>query len=549
MNNIFKYLLVLVTIVIFIPNSILSNDRNLTGRVFDENGKPVLGVLISLLQISPERGEKLVTVTDLNGNYKFKNMSVGKYKIAATSLDGSSFEEKTIRVDGALTIKSDFILNLQASKSVNKKTVDLDWQLRSEKRDVLRKDSSAQPVQTAALEDTRMNGKSGIKGEINVIHESYLKSQTSPSDRTRVSLNGSDGVNSQWSIGASLQNTANLQPTLSAIGKYRQKVLSDLNWELGGDYQQYSGLSNSSQSINDPSDFWRGSLYTRNSWQIWEPLQLNCTLKYDHYNYVKSGDYLSPQVEIVYEPSQWAKMKGSFEIATINPESVYSDFNEIPSYIKGEEKPERAKKYEISLEGGFGGGYVMTFSAFYSDFENKQIAYMKPSGQDNGRYLYNAGDSIVKGLSFDLKKDVGSWLTGSLSYSYSKAVILDTKRLSLLFDNLDQIQSLLGEEIAHELTTKLNAEIDSTKTSVSAIYKVIIGSLGDVQAADGMVDVQRLDVKIIQKLPFLAFTGTDWEIHLNVRNLLDNYGLDYFLSTEDLSGARRKISGGVSIHF
>jgi len=549
LNNIFKNLLVFVTILTFIPNSILSNDRNLTGKVFDENGKPVLGVLISLLQISPERGEKLVTVTDLNGNYKFKSMSVGKYRIAATSLDGSSFEEKTIKVDGALTIKSDFILNLLASKSVNKKTVDLDWQLRSEKRDVLRRDSSAQPVQTATLEDNRMSGKSGIKGEINIIHESYFKSQTSQNDRTRVSLNGSDGVNSQWSIGASLQNTANLQPTLSAIGKYRQKVLSDLNWELGGDYQQYSGLSNSSQSISDPSDFWRGSLYTRNSWQIWEPLQLNCTLKYDHYNYVKSGDYISPQVEIVYEPSQWAKMKGSFEIATINPESVYSDFNEIPSYIKGEEKPERAKKYEISLEGGFGGGYVMTFSAFYSDFENKQIAYMKPSGQDNGRYLYNAGDSIVKGLSFDLKKDVGSWLTGSFSYSYSKAVILDTKRLSLLFDNFDQIQSLLGKEIAHELTTKLNAEIDSTKTSVSAIYKVIVGSLGDVQAADGMVDVQRLDVKIIQKLPFLAFTGTDWEIHLNVRNLLDNYGLDYFLSTEDLSGARRKISGGVSIHF
>jgi outer membrane receptor protein involved in Fe transport len=276
---------------------------------------------------------------------------------------------------------------------------------------------------------------------------------------------------------------------------------------------------------------------------------LNCTLKYDHYNYVKSGDYLSPQVEIVYEPSQWAKMRGSFEITTINPESVYSDFNEIPSYMKGEAKPERAKKYELNLEGGLGGGYVMTFTAFYSDFENKQLVYNKPSGQDIGRYLYNAGDSVVKGLSFDIKKDVGSWLSGSLSYSYNKAIILDTKRLSLLFDNLDQIQSLLGEEIAHELTTRLDAEIDSTKTSVSAIYKVIIGSLGDDEAASGMVDVQRLDVKIIQKLPFLAFTGTDWEIHLNVRNLLDNYGLDYFLSDEDLSGARRKISGGVSIHF
>jgi hypothetical protein len=549
MNIILKYLLISLAIIAFLSSPIISNDRNLSGKVFDENGKPILGVLISLLQVSPESGEKLVTVTDLNGNYKFKNMSVGKYKIAATSLDGSSFEEKTIRVDGALTIKSDFVLNLKASKSINKRTVDLDWQLRSEKRDILRKESVSQPYQIASLEDARINGIGGIKGEINVIHESYFKSQTSPSDRTQVNLNGYNGANSQWSLGASLQNTVNLQPTLSAIGKYRQKVLSDFNWELGGDYQQYSSLTDSSQSLNDPSDFWRGSLYTRNSWQIWEPLQLNCTLKYDHYNYVKSGDYLSPQVEIVYEPAQWAKMKGSFEITTINPESVYSDFNEIPSYIKGEVKPERSRKYEISLEGGLGGGYVMTFSAFYSDFENKQVAYMKPSGQDVGRYLYNAGDSVIKGLSFDLKKDVGSWLTGSLSYSYSKAVILDTKRLSLLFDNLDQLQSLLGEEIAHELTTKLDAEIDSTKTSVSAIYKVIIGSLGNIDADSGMVDVQRLDVKIIQKLPFLAFTGTDWEIHLNVRNLLDTYGLDYFLSTEDLSGARRKISGGVSIHF
>lgn len=549
MNNVFKYLLIFSIILLFLTNSISSNDRNLTGRVLDENGKPVLGALISLLQVSPERGEKLVTVTDVNGNYKFKNMSVGKYKIVATSLDGSSFQEKTIKVENPLINKSDFILNLQASKSINKRTVDLDWQLRSEKRDILRKESSSQPTDVALLEDPKLNDKAGIKGKIDVIHESYLKSQMAPSERTRVSLNGSDGNYSQWSLGASLQNATNLQPTLSVIGKYRQQVLSDFNWELGGDYQQYSGMSENSQPVNDPSDFWRGSLYSRNSWQIWEPLQLNCTLKYDHYNYIKSGDYLNPQVEIVYEPSQWAKMKGSFEISTINPESVYSDFNEIPAYIKGEAKPERAKKYEISLEGGLGGGYVMTFSAFYSDFENKQISYMKPSGEDVGRYLYNAGDSVVKGLSFDLKKDVGSWLTGSFSYSYSKAVILDTKRLSLLFDNIDQIQSLLGEEIAHELTTRLDAEIDATKTKVSAIYKVIIGSLGVAEASDGMVDVQRLDVKIIQKLPFLAFTGTDWEIHLNVRNLLDNYGYNYFLSDEDLSGARRKISGGVSIHF
>jgi outer membrane receptor protein involved in Fe transport len=545
-----KINLLLIAFLIFLlsPN-LISNDRYLSGRVMDDSGNPVLGALISLLQISPERGEKLVTVTDVNGNYKFKNMTIGKYKIAATSLDGTSFEEKTIKIEGGLQFRSDFILNLKASKSINKKSVDLNWELRSEKRDILRKEGSTATPQLTTLEDTRKTNIDGIRGEIKLTNKSLFSSQTNPSDSTQVNFSGSMDNNSQWSLGATLSNAANFQPTLSAIGKYRQKIASDLDLELGMDYQQYSSISTSSSSYDNSSDFWRGSLYTKNSWQIWEPLQLNCTLKFDHYNYVKSGDYLSPQVEIVYEPSKWAKMRGSFIISTINPESAYSDFNEIPTVIKGDVKPERAQKYEISFEGGLGGGYIMTFTAFYSDVENKKISYMQPSGQDMGRYLYNAGDAVVKGLTFDIKKDIGSWLSGSVSYSLNKSIVLDTKQLSLLFDNMDQIQTLLGKEIAHELSTRLDAEIETTNTSLSAIYSVIIGTLGDKDSNNGMIDISRLDVKIIQKLPFLSFTGTDWEINLNIRNLLDTNGLDYFLTNEDLSGMRRKISGGVSIHF
>lgn len=541
-------LLLIIFLIVFISTNIVSNDRFLSGKVTDESGKPVLGALISLLQLSPEKGEKLVTVTDVNGNYKFKNMTIGKYKIAATSLDGSSFNEKIINVENGIQFKSDFILNLKASKSINKKTVDLDWKLRSEKRDILRKETVTENAKTASLESPYDSNGYKLDGEFKITHDAFSSSQMNSSDRTRVILRGSPDENSQWSIDASLNNSGNLQPTLSAIGKYRQKLLSDLDLELGIDYQQYSSLTKASQ-IEESSNLWRGSLYTKNSWQVWEPFQLNCTLKFDHYNYVKSGDYLSPQVEIVYEPSKWAKMKGSFAMSTVNPESGYSDFDNMPTIMKGDLKPERAKKYEISIEGGLGGGYVMTFSAFYADVQNKKITYLQPSGTDMGRYLYNAGDAVVQGLSLDIKKDIGSWLKGSVSYSLNKSVVLDTTQLSLLFDNMDQIQYLLGEEIAHELSTRLDAEIDSTKTSLSATYKVIIGQLGDKEANNGMIDVRRLDVKIIQKLPFLSFTGTDWEINLNIRNLLDTGGLDYFLNDEDLAGMSRKISGGVSIHF
>ena len=63
------------------------------------------------------------------------------------------------------------------------------------------------------------------------------------------------------------------------------------------------------------------------------------------------------------------------------------------------------------------------------------------------------------------------------------------------------------------------------------------------------MDTKRLDIQLIQKLPFLAFTGTRWEIHLNVRNLFDSHGLNYFINSEEIFGAQRKISGGVSIYF
>ena len=140
-------------------------------------------------------------------------------------------------------------------------------------------------------------------------------------------------------------------------------------------------------------------------------------------------------------------------------------------------------------------------------------------------------------------------MRGSVSYSLSNAVVLDTENLALVFNNLNQIELLLGEEITHELTTRLEAEIASTETTVSAMYKIVIGSMGPEEIAQGFVDTKRLDIQLIQKLPFLAFTGTRWEIHLNVRNIFDSHGLNYFINSEEIFGSQRKISGGVSIYF
>ncbi len=546
-----RILAILIFALIITP-LVSATGHNLKGTVKDSEGKPLLGVLISILPVNSNTADKMVSVTDLNGNYKFENLPKGKYKIAATTLDGKFAEQQTVRITNEFVNRKDFIINLQAVKSLNLKPVDTEYVLRSKNRDILRQESTTEaPKIYNNLTPPQKSNLEGINAEFQVAQEQFSGENKSPVQKTSLGFRGSFYDDSDWQLSAELKNKDNLKPIFSAIGKYRHKISNNFDLEMGLGFKEYYSLNKTikTDAFTEEFNSWRGSLYTRNSWQIWEPLQLNCELKLDHYEYVEQMNYISPQVEIVYEPASWAKMSGTIGLDTIHPDRAYEDFDEVPTIYEGTVEPERATKYELRFEGGLGGGYLITLNAHYANVENKRVTMMPEGESTPTRYLYNAGDSIVKGMSLNLQKDIGHWLKGSLSYSYNKAVVLDTENLSLVFDSLDQMEVLLGKEITHELSTKLAAEIDATKTKVEATYKVVIGTLGEEDYNMGFVDTKRLDVKLIQKLPFLAFTGTEWEIHLNVRNLFDSHGFNYFLNSEEMFGAPRKISGGVSIYF
>ncbi|MBN2136117.1 MAG: TonB-dependent receptor [Acidobacteria bacterium] len=548
-----KTLPALLIILLLINLSVFADYYRLTGKVHDTKGKPLLGVLISLLPVTTQQTEKMVAVTDINGEYNFENLPKGKYKVAATTLDGNSSQEYQVSLGEGIIYKRDFTLNLAAVRSMKTKPVDTEWVLRSSKRDILRNDANASiPKVQKTNVNTHPDNLLGdnLQAAIKLERESS-DLQKAPVNKTQVEFSGVFRDHSAFEVSALVSENPDFQPTFSAIGKYRNKILNNFGFEVGVDFKEYSNIEFYNNLTDDSNKAWRSSLYTKNSWQVWEPLQLNCSLKLDHYENVSSGSYLSPEVEIVYEPSEWAKIQGSVGLETVHADSAYSDFEELTTFIEGGDNPERATKYQLSFEGDLSGGYLITFQAYYSSVKNKRFTVLRndSTNDQSNRFLFNAGDSVVQGLSLDFVKEVGSWLKGTVSYNLSKAVVLDTKRISLVFDNMSQIELLLGEEIAHELTTRLDAKIDATNTELTASYKVIVGSMGPEELSTGFVDTKRFDVQLIQKLPFLAFTGTDWEIHLNVRNLFDSHGLDYFLNSEDIVGARRKISGGVSIHF
>ena len=58
-----KNVLVLLTILFFLPLTLLAQNKTIKGRILDENGKPVQGATVAV------RGSKTATQTDKDGNF------------------------------------------------------------------------------------------------------------------------------------------------------------------------------------------------------------------------------------------------------------------------------------------------------------------------------------------------------------------------------------------------------------------------------------------------------------------------------------------------
>ena len=105
-----------------------------------------------------------------------------------------------------------------------------------------------------------------------------------------------------------------------------------------------------------------------------------------------------------------------------------------------------------------------------------------------------------------------------------------------------------GTQRIHDVTTSVESTLPVTETRVYAIYK-INSQLADADAGAAGAGA-RFDVQVNQSLPFLNFSGGQWEMLLAVRSLFRDALLDASIYDELLvMRSPKRVVGGVTVRF
>ena len=105
-------------------------------------------------------------------------------------------------------------------------------------------------------------------------------------------------------------------------------------------------------------------------------------------------------------------------------------------------------------------------------------------------------------------------------------------------------------ERLHDLATAIEADVVETATRVSLLYHV--GSAYARARAEGAAPATdaRFHFQVYQRVPFLAFRGSDWELVFGIRSLFRDLAEDRSLWDELLVvSPPKRIVGGLHVRF
>jgi hypothetical protein len=79
--------------------AVAAKGSTLEGNVFGADGQPIKGADIRLESLSPSF-EAVLTKTDMRGQYRFRNVATGKYKVSVSSANAVQRFIQNVMVDG-----------------------------------------------------------------------------------------------------------------------------------------------------------------------------------------------------------------------------------------------------------------------------------------------------------------------------------------------------------------------------------------------------------------------------------------------------------------
>jgi hypothetical protein len=214
--------------------------------------------------------------------------------------------------------------------------------------------------------------------------------------------------------------------------------------------------------------------------------------------------------------------------------------------------PERAQMYRVEAERSLSPDSNVRVGVFYQQVSD-QVATLfglesEPTEGMPRYFVGDGGDVTARGYDVSLTHAITSRIHGSVTYTVSTADWSQNPGLLLLADVAPSVVRQ-GTERLQDVSTSLETDIPESATHVLMLYRINTGfAARDENGRPGIG--YRFDVRVTQGLPFLNFSGTEWQALVGVRNFFRDAsttasGYDELLVVRP----PKRIVGGLMLRF
>lgn len=551
-------LIICIGILVAHPILALGSSRPLgmiAGIVRDDQGRPIGGALISLIQGSSRKATIRSIHTDERGNFYARNILPGTYRLRAEAR-GFMSAVKFVRVkpDVVLSLKFqlkriDTLVDRRADRQAYR------WVVRSVPRPILRL-KPEDDAQTEVAEQVLGHGRS-LRGMVQIVGGVPLTAVSSSATFTGINFALAKHVaaNLELVLVGQLATRPDLPGRLQVIASAYPSDGHHLTASIA--YAQL-GADRGRFPLRKVQQF---GLTVSDAWQVKGPLVVVYGVDITRLSGGAAQWMASPRLGIEvaatgrtrlsaeYFPVSAQQLNKQGAFAYEGGEVVFAD-PEALAVSGGAVQADRRRRLQLSIERQLDERSAVEAAVFFDHVAGRPIGLLAlpvnvaESGDSEWQSLMQQGEA--RGARVAYKRRLTSSLTGFVGYAFGEGQALSPEA------TLDP-RHLIRWGAYHVLAVKLDARISRTRTRLSTSYRIVSeNALLAIDPFYGQLDVfdPSLNIVLTQELPDFGILPGRWEASVDARNLFDQPEGPFADGQRILlSQAQRLIRGSVSVHF
>jgi hypothetical protein len=530
----------------------------IAGLVRDDQGRPIGGALVKLMDSTVAGAMARSILTDQRGNFYARNIIPGTYRLRAEATGYvSAVKPVEVKSDVVLSLKFE-LKRIGTLADQRPDRDDYRWTVRSLPRPVLRlKGEDEQPAEVAAADNEVLSKARPVHGMIQVVSGLPFNSLTPASSYVgmNVALAGHAAENLELIFLGQVSAYAGFPSRLQLIASTFPSDTHQLTAKIGYARLQAIGESPGLRDIDQLS------LAVVDSWRVAGPVMVIYGFDLTHFSGRENQWVASPRLGMCLAADKKTRVSADYMPVSAQEAHKQADF----SYEGGQAiiaspqdlliagdgtKPDQSRRLQLAVDRQLDDDSSIEAALFYDEFSGRGVGLLAvPINAD--RDLKDTWHSITqqgqaRGARITIKRDLTSFLSGMVGYSIGRGQKLAPG------SGIDPA-GLFQDAAFHVLSLRLDANLSRTHTHISSTYR--LGSQGALFAIDpfyGRLDVfePSLNIVLTQEIPDLGILPGHWEASVDARNLFDQPdGISTDGRSVLLSQTCRSIRGSVSVRF